>query len=267
MFKTKHLTRLIALALVLLAPSLFAEIRRGTRTPDETVTVVGPREGRVVEGVVESSSSTRLRLRAGRRVIDVQVPASVPVLWGGDRYRLRDLERGDKVRVTVDRATRTGMRARRIEVISSISERRDSRGQGRNQRFDRGSLSGRVSSINHRNATFNVQTDDGRLIVVDALGLGSRRGRALNDLAPGHRVTLRGEFIEGGAFRVESIQSNDGFDDGERMRGRRVNDDADEDRLERSRRERDGRDRNENEDDEEDNGDEDDEKNKDDEPN
>jgi len=266
MFKTKHLTRLTAVALVLAAPSLFAEIRREVRTtPSETVTVVGPREGRVVDGVVESTSSTRLRLRSGRRVIDVQVPASVPVLWRGDRYRLRDLERGDTVRVTVDRTTRTGMRARRIEVISSISERRDSRGQGRNQRFDRGTLSGRVSSINHRNATFNVQTDDGRLIVVDALGLGGRRGSALKDLAPGHRVTLRGEFIEGGAFRVSSIQSNDGFDDDERMRGRRVNDDADEDRLERSRRGQD-RDGDENEDDE-DKDNENDDENEDAEPN
>jgi len=236
---------LILSSVVLAGPSVFADERDQWRTgrTDDSIEVRAEdsqaRLGRrTVEGVVEdiSRGGNRFDLQTTRGELTVLAPANVPVLAGARTLRARDLREGDRVRVAYDRASRGEIRATRIQVVSGISGERRSRSadrgarprremsreeraqqerdaranRGRNDREDRGALQGTVVSINERLDTFDVRTDDGRSIRVDAYPLRSRGGFSLRSLATGSRVTLHGEWMQGGTFRVDRVsQSRD----------------------------------------------------------
>lgn len=234
---------LVLIAVVLFAPSAFADERDRWRTgrTDDTVEV-RPEESetrrgrRVVEGVVEdvSRSGNRFDIETSRGEITVLAPASVPIVAGGRTLRARDLRQGDRVRVSYDRSSRGEIRATRIQVLSDVSRERRSRSMeqngrrrreigreererrevgrhrgressGRYDREDRGTIHGTVVSVNQRLDTFDVRLDDGRSIRVDAYPLRTRGGFSLRSLESGSRVRLQGEWMAGGTFRVERV--------------------------------------------------------------
>ena len=267
---------LIVSSVVLTGPSVFADERDQWRTgrTDDSIEVRAEdsqaRSGRrAVEGIVEdiSRGGNRFDLQTSRGEMTVLAPANVSVLAGDRTLRARDLRQGDRVRVTYDRASRGEIRATRIQVLSGISADRRSRpmdrgarprremsrderaqrerdareNRGRYDREDRGVLQGTVVSVNERLDTFDVQVDDGRSIRVDAYPLRSRSGFSLRNLASGSRVTLHGEWMEGGTFRVDRVsQSRDSRGmRGESTRSRRQQmrdeDDDDDDHRDRDR--------------------------------
>lgn len=85
-------------------------------------------------------------------------------------------------------------------------ELRSDRGtRGRYDREERGMVQGTVVSVNERLDTFDVRLDDGREIRVDAYPLRSRGGFSLRNIRSGTRVSLQGEWMEDGAFRVDRV--------------------------------------------------------------
>jgi len=265
-----------------------------TGRTDETVEVrpeerEQSRGRRVVEGVVNdvNRSGNRFDIKTSRGEITVLAPASVPILAGGRTLRTRDLRDGDRVRVTYDRASRGEVRATRIQVLTELSEERqprsnddqggrqrrevareerdrrdrerDDRNEGeprrRYDREERGTVLGTVVSVNERLDTFDVRLDDGRSIRVDAYPLRSRSGFSLRNLESGTRVTLQGEWMEGGTFRVDRVNGSGDTRETRRpsTNSRRQNIDDDQDDVDDEVRGEDAdRDRDEDEDEDED---------------
>ncbi|HXI13317.1 MAG TPA: DUF5666 domain-containing protein [Thermoanaerobaculia bacterium] len=278
MLRIRDLVLVAAVGAVVAPASLSAENRDSWRTnAGEEITVRGTREGsrtstRVVDATVEVESS-----RDGRVIVKTtrgerMTLGNVPVEYQGDQYKVSDLERGDRIRIFFEPSSDGRPRARRIEVLRSVSDRdassdrsrrgdrdedddRDRRGRSRDVRRetsrdrDRNALTGQVTSVNDRNETFVIATEDGREIRVDAYELFSRHGSSAGKIRRGDHVSLRGEFIAGGAFRAREIASR-GSGDRRRViseRGVRRGDD----RTDRNRNWRDS-DRRKNDDDDED---------------
>lgn len=92
-----------------------------------------PRAQRAVEldGVVQRSPRyprRTLALRVGERAVEVEVPASVPILWQSRRLLLHALEPGDRIRVEGARAGTNRIRAERVTVLFRVTSDR-SRGR------------------------------------------------------------------------------------------------------------------------------------------
>jgi hypothetical protein len=154
-------------------------------------------EGRVVD---VHRSNNRLTIRDRRGTIEVRTPGNVPVYFRGDRYRVRDLERGDTIRVHFRDQNRHSVRATRIDVLQSVSH------SGR--RSHRGStLSGEVVSTSRNRDSVTLSIGAGRMVAVDVRQATDERGRPLraDSFRRGDRVTFHGEYDSRGNFRADSV--------------------------------------------------------------
>lgn len=234
MTQTTRIQRLLGAALFAAAfvpLSAFAEERPDWRTgktqvQGETQVVQaqvaqGVRRGgeRDLRGTVMSvdHDGDGFRLESNRGIVYVRATGGVPVYYDGRRYRVRDLERGD--RVTVDLVDSSGYaRARSVEVTRSISDSR----YGRDDRYDRGrdryddryddrndryrderSLAGQVVQLDARRDVMVVRVDR-RDVRVDARQLrrshGSDWERAVR---VGEHIQLEGYWSNNGLFVAE----------------------------------------------------------------
>ncbi|HEY0592318.1 MAG TPA: hypothetical protein VGF40_11165, partial [Thermoanaerobaculia bacterium] len=178
-------------------------------------------------------------LRTGRQDVYVEAEGGVRVYYRGRAYRVRDLERGDRVAVDLGSSSygRTA-RARSVEVLESVSDgrygydpygrddryRRDDR-YGRDDRYDRDRgryddsyghrgnelLRGYVVSLNRGRDTMVVRAENGRQYEVDARPLVETHGRNWDrGVRRGEYVELRGMF-HGRIFVADAI-STAGYD-------------------------------------------------------
>lgn len=223
----QRLVRFSTMALLLAPLSGFAEERPNWRTMEGQVASNlrgddghevrhirnADLEGEVL-AVAPDGDSFILSTR-GRRM-HVAAKGGVVVYYRGARYRIRDLERGDLVAVDLF-SGRSNPRARSVEVIRSVSHRRDARSGGRwgNDRDDRngrnGVVVGQLVSLDARRETMVLRVD-GRDLRVDARQLDSREGRSWErSLRIGDRVEVSGRWDSRGTFVAESIRSNGGY--------------------------------------------------------
>lgn len=221
---------LLTLAAVALVPlSAIADDRPDWRTGNAQ-TVQARRSGYDLTGMVVSvrGDGDGFVLRTGNRDVYVEAEGGVRVHYRGRSYRVRDLERGDRVAVDLSSSSygRTA-RARSVEVLQSASDgrygydpnygrddryRRDDR-YGRDGRYDdayghRGNdvLRGHVVSVNRGRDTMVIRTDRGRNVEVDARPLVQRRGRNWErGIRRGEYVEVRGMF-HGRIFVADAIR-------------------------------------------------------------
>jgi hypothetical protein len=176
-----------------------------------------------VVGVVTSvaRNGNDFTLRTNRGSVRIEAKGGVPVFYRGQRYRVRDLERGDRVAVDLQNASRNRPRARSIEVIESVrggggryDDRYGSRdpygnrggyGNDRYGRYER--LDGTVVSLDSRRGQMVVRTGARHDVLVDVRSFERTYGRDWNrSLRRGDRITLEGEYTRG-AFVAHRIAS------------------------------------------------------------
>jgi hypothetical protein len=188
--------------LVLVSLSLFADDRHDWRTGGVTSEVrVQPGHG-AIEGIVVgvSRNGHELVLRNGRQDIRIDTRGSVPVHYRGHRYRVHDLEQGDRVAVELRSTSSARPRARAVNVLWSVSHdgRYDRRVPGRHS-----SLQGQVVSIDHARHLMVLRVDSPRReIIVDTWQLD--RGRNRMPFRKGDRVIVDGSF-NGRFFVAQAI--------------------------------------------------------------
>ena len=225
----------LTLVLAVLTPmSLIAEDRPTARTdvyagdPDRD-----ERGDRDLTGVVVSvnPNGDEFLLRARGRDLLIDARGGVTAYYQGRRYRIRDLERGDRVAVDISSTNSRGARARSVEVLRSVSDRgRNNRGRNNGNRdngnqYDR--LEGRLVSFDARRDVMIVRADSGRDVAVDTRALRLNGGNWERSFRIGDRVELDGRF-DGRNFVAQTISDGNGQYRGNDRYGR--DDDDDEDR-------------------------------------
>ncbi|HEX7150593.1 MAG TPA: DUF5666 domain-containing protein [Thermoanaerobaculia bacterium] len=205
----KSTLKLAAATLLLtttLAPSLLADSRPASGT---TITAWGRNDSRrvTVEGRIRDIDRQRngfvIQL-AGERTT-LFAPEGVDVdSRNRRRTRVRDLERGDFIRVE-GRWDRGVLRVNEIDLLREEDDRR--RGNNGQWNDDKRTLSGVVESVNERRGAFTIRDERGRRITVEVSGNG-RRDR-LDDLRRGERVTVYGEWEGDGRFEADRIVTDD----------------------------------------------------------
>ncbi|HUP64099.1 MAG TPA: DUF5666 domain-containing protein [Thermoanaerobaculia bacterium] len=190
------------------AMSLSAEERPDWRTSGMTMEVRAPRDTSRISAdlsgtvVAVHGSGDRFVLRTSRGDIQVEAKGGVPVYFRGARYRVRDLERGDRVAVDLKSGRGRKLHARSVEVISSRShfsrDYRDYRGD----RY----LTGRVISFDARRDILIVRTNQGRDVRVDGRRLDVRHGRSWPaSIRVGDWVEVSGNWSRNGVFIAEEL--------------------------------------------------------------
>lgn len=156
---------------------------------------------RVVEGQVASvgfaRNGQRVRLTNG---MDVVIPNSMNGLDRGRRYGASTLVPGDVVRMTVYSREGDGRDARVIsyELLQSNS----------NSRFGNGRrMNGTIVSMDRRNRTMVVETDNGRQVSVDFNAYSARDGATYRGFRRGDRVSMSGRN-DRGTFIIDDIRVN-----------------------------------------------------------
>lgn len=229
----------LSIVLAVLTPlSLIAEERPAARTK----VYAGDRDrdgrgDRDLTGIVVSvnPNGDEFLLRSRGRDLLIDARGGVSAYYQGRRYRIRDLERGDRVAVDISSTTSRGARARSVEVLRSVSERgRDNRGRNNGNlengnRYDR--LEGRVVSFDARRDVMIVRADSGRDVAVDTRAIRLNSGSWERSLRVGDRVELGGRF-DGRNFLAQTISSGNDQYRGDDRYGRDddENDDEDDDR-------------------------------------
>ncbi len=195
-----------------------AQAVQARRTGDLTGTIVDIR-----------SNGDGFVLRTRGRDVYVEARGGVVAHYRGRRYRIRDLERGDRVAVDLISSSGRYLRARSVEVLQSVSDGRYGRDPyGRDDRYGRDDpyddryddpygqhrgndvLSGRVVSIDARRDLMIVRAN-GRDVEVDARPLVQRQGRNWErGIRTGEYVELRGMF-HGRVFVADSIGRSGGY--------------------------------------------------------
>lgn len=166
-----------------------------------SITVDGRREGQRRGEIEVHGTVTRagrdLRISTGRETVRLHTSSRVPVYYAGRIYRPGNLEVGDRILV-VGKLNRSGLHARSISVVNSVSARSPRQG----------AVNGVITSIDHRREIFRLRTQNGQSVVVDAERADVRgRGNVrLRDLRPGDRVTVRGRFSDRDTFVAQTIQ-------------------------------------------------------------
>jgi len=221
---TQHTTiqrfALSALAAIAVLPSsIFAEDRPEQRTTPIQAEVYHRGDARDLEGIVVDVSGDGddilLRTAKGRVLIDAG--GGVRVFYRGERFRVRDLERGDRIAVALISTSGRRLRARSIEVLMSVSHERGNRRDGgrdrdRDRRWrdgDRDSfVSGQIVSFDARRNQMSLRTRDGRNVIVDTRLLDRGYGRSwARSVRVGDWVEFEGEF-DGWTFVAGSFDRN-----------------------------------------------------------
>ena len=179
--------RAIALAgsLTLLAgSSAFAQGRIDARNQNQTYA------NKTVDGTVASVSQDR---NGGERVrltngMDVFVPSSVTAVNQGRRYGAATLQPGDVVRLSVFSRQGDGRDAevRSMEIVSTNSIYNNDR-----------RLNGTVMSVNRRNHTLAIRTDNGQTMNINLAGYDGRNNTSAMTFRKGDRISITGRTDRG----------------------------------------------------------------------
>ncbi len=177
-----------------------ADLRMDVRAPD------------VIEGVVAdvTRDGDDVFLRTGGQTIRIEAHGGIKAWYQGRAYRVRDLERGDLIRVDLDDHQGNRYRARSIEVLRSIShdgpyqgrDRYDDR-YDRDRRYDRDtrrdvSVEGRVARIDRRYDEMVLRIDARRELIVDLRRLDGRgRHSPMHKVKVGDVVRVEGRLDRG----------------------------------------------------------------------
>jgi hypothetical protein len=179
--------RAIALAgsLTLLAgSSAFAQGRIDARNQNQTYA------NKTVDGTVASVSQDR---NGGERVrltngMDVFVPSSVTAVNQGRSYGAATLQPGDVVRLNVFSRQGDGRDAevRSMEIVSTNSIYNNDR-----------RLNGTVMSVNRRNHTLAIRTDNGQTMNINLAGYDGRNNTSAMTFRMGDRISITGRTDRG----------------------------------------------------------------------
>jgi hypothetical protein len=128
----------------------------------------------------------------------VRFDQNTVVVYRQQQYPVTALERGDIARMQVQQTTDNQIYASRIDVEQSVQERTGQvGGQGQLQQ-----LAGRVGQVDHDRGTFQLQMQNGTIIV----GLPYNPARETNDrflrLRSGDSVRVEGVFSETGRLEL-----------------------------------------------------------------
>jgi hypothetical protein len=181
--------------------SAFAEDRpdRGTYDRDVRVAPRGDIAG-VVLWVARDGDDFALRTNRGEVRIDAK--GGVPVYYGRQQYRVRDLERGDRVAVDLRGNGRNSLKARSVQLLSSNARGRFDDGRyGRNDgrtgddRYRTETLQGRVISFDERQGLMYLEIAARDTIAVDVRSLARYEGRDWSrGLRGGDYVSVSGQW-------------------------------------------------------------------------
>lgn len=212
----QRLALLTLAAIAFLPSSLFAEDRPAERTTPIQAEVYHRGDVRDLEGIVVdvSSDGDDILLRTGNGRVRIDAGGGVRVSYRGERFRVRDLERGDRIAVDLISTRGRRLRARSIEVLMSVShDRGNRRDRGPDRDRDRGwrdgdrdrTVSGQIASFDARLSQMSLRTRDGRNVIVDTRLLDRRYGRSwARSVRVGDWVEIEGEF-DGWNFVAESF--------------------------------------------------------------
>jgi hypothetical protein len=161
------------------------------------------------EGIVRqvNAAENRFVIETDRREMVTVIGAySTPVLYRGDTYHIGNIEVGDRVRVEPSSVANGEIRARTIDVVSSVSDVATPGAQDRTV----GSISGQVTRIDGRNG-FRLDTGRSTEVRVDASNATDDRGRVFRvaDLQVGDRVTATGTYDRNDLFHASTIRFGD----------------------------------------------------------
>jgi Domain of unknown function (DUF5666) len=161
------------------------------------------------EGVVRQVNAADSRLvieNDAREMLTILGTPTTPVYYQRETYRIENIEVGDRIRVDPSSTTSGDIRARSIEVISSVSDNTTPGGTSRTNTV--GSISGRVTYVDTRANTFRVDTGRGTDVTVDvARATDDKRTRVkANDFLVGDRVTATGTWVGQNTFRATTIR-------------------------------------------------------------
>lgn len=219
MTQAKWFLRFAAAAVILggaVTLSAFADDRPGARTYQSDVRVAQRGD---ISGIVTrvAGDGDDFSLRTSRGDVRIEAKGGVPVYYRGRTYRVRDLERGDRVAVDL-RGNGRKLKARSVQVLSSASRGRYNDGwygDRDNRRYDdryrMQSVDGRVRSFDSRRGVMYVETSRRETIAVDVRYLDRYEGRDwARYLRPGDYVRLTGRW-DGRMFQAERIDGS--YDD------------------------------------------------------
>ncbi|HXI13151.1 MAG TPA: DUF5666 domain-containing protein [Thermoanaerobaculia bacterium] len=163
-----------------------------------------------IEGVVRQVSTDGARLTLendSRRMFTVTGTTQTPVYYRGQTYEMRNIEVGDRIRVDVDSTASGNVRARSIDVISSVTDVAASPNDGRRVT----SLYGRVTRVDARSESFRIDTSRERDIRIDAKVATDEAGRAFRIAAirVGDVVEVTGDYDSANLFRASTVRYGD----------------------------------------------------------
>jgi hypothetical protein len=167
----------------------------GMGTMDDILLGGMPGYGGEIAGEVRNVDTRRQRItvRTSRYQEVISYDARTQVVYGQRRYPVSSLGRGDYVSVRVEEDRRGTLRASRIHLRESRSDRGGTvaRGNARVQRFD-----GQVRQIDRRQGRFVIRSNQGNVTVTlpynPARGTEDRFRRLRN----GDRVRIEGQIVD-----------------------------------------------------------------------
>ena len=209
MKKTLSFLAIAATVATLAAPSLFADSRHQDRTNDDWRQSRNSR-GLVVEGRIRDIDRERngfvIRLDRGDALLFAERDTDVVSYVrnrGGDRTRVGNLDRGDKIRATGYADSRGYVIVQRIDLVY------DGRKDGRNDRNDRDAryLTGTVQSLDLRHGLLVIRDDrTGRFVTVTVrYRERDDASESIDNLRRGDRVVVGGELQRNGEFEADRI--------------------------------------------------------------
>ncbi|HEX2062598.1 MAG TPA: DUF5666 domain-containing protein [Thermoanaerobaculia bacterium] len=200
----RNLMVILTVVATLGGASLFADSRHRERTDGYR----GDRHFTTVEGRIRDIDRERngfvIRLDRGGYVLFAEGDTRVDSISGRDRRaRVRQLERGDYVRVSGRIDGRRMLHVQHITLVREEDDRRD-----RNDAY----LSGIVQSVDRRQGIIWVEeARSRRVIAVDIRKADHRDYRYdANDIRRGDRITVRGDWRRDGRFEAETIDADRG---------------------------------------------------------
>jgi hypothetical protein len=215
MKKTLSFLAIAATVATLAAPSLFADSRHQDRTNGEWRHSRNSR-GLVVEGRIRDIDRERngfvIRLDRGDALLFAERHTDVVSYArnrGGDRTRVRDLDRGDKIRATGYADSRGYVIVQRIDLVydgRNDGRYDDGRYDDRNGR-DARYLTGTVQSLDLRHGLLVVRDDrTGRFVTVTVrYREHDDASESIDNLRRGDRVVVGGELQRNGEVEADRI--------------------------------------------------------------
>lgn len=173
--------------------------------PTNTTNATATARRNRVEGVVQSVNTSESRLviqTTAPRLITIRGTRTTPVFYRNEVYRIGNIEVGDLIAVEPETADAAAddVRARSIEVLESVQDRRSTRETTRVQ-----TMTGRVSRIDTTNDRIwiTANREEVQVDLGNAFDSGNRRFRA-SDFRVGDQISVTGSY-SGGRFTATSV--------------------------------------------------------------